>query len=111
MHKQMLCPCSGNKFEINFGNRLYSKRRGQALLFPFVYNLLPNLMSNCNHYVHGLRTPREEIAFTAMPKINSHSQAFRYGRSIFCLPHRPKFSDFFDLCFRWVSVVCDYAHG
>ena len=54
---------------------------------------------------HGLRTPGEEIAFTARPKINSQSQIFRYGRSIFCLPHRPKFSDFFDLCVHWVSVV------
>ena len=51
-----------------------------------------------HHSDHGLRTPREEIAFTARPKIHSHSQIFRYGRSIFCLPHRPKFSDFFDLC-------------
>ena len=40
---------------------------------------------------HGLRTPREEIAFTARPKIHSHSQIFRYGGSIFCLPHRPIF--------------------
>ena len=32
---------------------------------------------------HGLRTLREEIAFTARPKIHSHSQIFRYGRSIF----------------------------
>ena len=55
--------------------------------------------------VHGLRTPREEIAFTARPKIQFQSQNFRYGRSIFCLPHRPKFSDFFDLCLHWVSVV------
>ena len=58
-------------------------------------------------YKHGLRTPGEEIAFTAQPKINSHSQILRYGRSIFCLPHRPKFSDFFDLCLHWVSVVRD----
>ena len=29
----------------------------------------------------------------------------RYGRSIFCLPHRPNFSDIFDLCLHWVSVV------
>ena len=36
-------------------------------------------------WYHGLRTPGEEIAFTAQPKINSHSQSFRYGRSIFCL--------------------------
>ena len=55
--------------------------------------------------IHGLRTPREEIVFTARPKIQSHSQIFRYGRSIFCLPHRPKFSDFYDLCLHWVSVV------
>ena len=54
---------------------------------------------------HGLRTPGEEIAFTARPKI--HSQILKYGRGIFCLPHRPKFSDFFDLCLHWVSVVRD----
>ena len=54
---------------------------------------------------HGLRTPREEIAFTAQPKIQSQSQIFRYGRSIFGLPHRPNFSDIFDLCLHWVSVV------
>ena len=27
------------------------------------------------------------------------------GQSIFCLPHRPKISGFFDLCIHWVSVV------
>ena len=54
---------------------------------------------------HGLRTPGEEIDFTARPKINSQSQIFRYGRSIFCLPQWPKFSDFFDVCLHWVSVV------
>ena len=50
---------------------------------------------------HGLRMPREEKAITARLKI----QIFRYGQRIFCLPHRPKFSDFFDLCLHWVSVV------
>jgi hypothetical protein len=54
---------------------------------------------------YRLRTPGEEIAFTARPKIKSQSQMFRYGQSIFCLPHRPKISDFFDLCLHWVSVV------
>ena len=49
--------------------------------------------------------PGEEIAFTARLKIHSHSQIFRYGRSIFCLPHRPKFSDFFDLFLHWMSIV------
>ena len=44
-------------------------------------------------WIHGLQTPREEIAFTAWPKIQSQTQIFRYGRSIFCLPHRPNFSD------------------
>ena len=57
---------------------------------------------------HGLQTPREEIAFTARPKIHSHSQIFRYGGSIFCLPHRPNFSDIFDLCLHWVSVLRDH---
>ena len=56
---------------------------------------------------HGLRTPGEEIAFTAQLKIHSQSNIFKYGRSIFCLPPRPKFSDFFDLCLHLVSVVRD----
>ena len=55
--------------------------------------------------IHGLRTPSEEIAFTARPKIQSQSQIFRYGQSIRCLPQRPNFSDIFDLCLHWVSVV------
>ena len=55
---------------------------------------------------HGLRTPYEEIAFTARTKIHSHSQIFSYGQSIFCLPNRPNFSDIFDLCLHWLSVVC-----
>ena len=55
---------------------------------------------------HGLRTPGEEISFIAWPKINYDSQNFRYGWSIFRLPHQPKFSGFFDLCLHWVSVVC-----
>ena len=58
---------------------------------------------------HGLQTPREEIAFTARPKIQSQSQIYRYGRSIFCLPHRPKFSDIFDFCLHCVSVVRAYT--
>ena len=61
--------------------------------------------STCFSLKQGLRTPREEIAFTARPKIHSHAQIFRYGRSIFCLPHRLQFSDILDLCLHWVSVV------
>ena len=60
---------------------------------------------------HGLRTPREEIAFTVKPKIQSQSQIFRYGQSIFRLPHRPNFSDIFDLCLHWVSVVRGVPHA
>ena len=52
---------------------------------------------------HRLRTPGEKIVFTASLKSTPHSQFFRYGQSIFCLPHRPKSSD---LCLHWVSVVC-----
>ena len=69
---------------------------------------LDNQLVRCNH---GLRTPREEIAFTARPKIQSQSQIFRYGRSIFCLPHRPNFSDIFDLCLHWVSVVRENCYS
>ena len=54
---------------------------------------------------HRLRTPGEEIAYTARPKINSNSKIFRYGQSLFCLPHRPKFSYLFDLCLHWVSII------
>ena len=39
------------------------------------------------------------------PKIHSHSKIFRYGQSIFCLPHHPDISDIFDLCLHWVSVI------
>ena len=60
---------------------------------------------------HGLRRPGEEIAFTARPKIKSQSQIYRYGRSIFCLPHRPKISGFFDLYLHWVSVVRAFLDG
>ena len=52
---------------------------------------------------HGLQTPCEKIAFNARTKI--HSQIFRYGKSIFCLPRGPKFLNFFDLCLHWVSMV------
>ena len=62
------------------------------------------------NWLHGLQTPGEEIAFTARPKINSQFPNFRYDRSILCLPHRPKFSDFFDLCLHWMSVVRDWVN-
>ena len=73
-----------------------------CLLLTIQYKIL--IVKN-GLWTHGLRMPREEMAFTAQPKIHSHSQIFRYGGSIFCLPHRPNFSDIFDFCLYWVSVV------
>ena len=62
-------------------------------------------VSQISSQYHRLRTLRQQIAFTAQPKIQSQSQIFRYGGSIFCLPHQPIFLDIFDLCLHWVSVV------
>ena len=76
----------------------YWKKSDSCVYTDFFYIHLVQL-------IHGLWTPGEEMAFTEWPKIQSQSRIFRYGRSVFCLPHRPKFSDFFDLCLHWVSVV------
>ena len=62
------------------------------------------------HFTQGLRLPSVEIVFPTRPKIKPQSQIFRYGRSISYLPHRPKFSDFFDLCLHWESVVRGFTH-
>ena len=82
---------------------------GNAGIYLKIFALIKDDPQNVNpeilYFDHGLRTPREEIAFTARPKIQSQSQTFRYGLSIFCLPHRTNFSDNFDLCVHWVSVV------
>ena len=77
-------------------------RQGQKVIKIYV------LLSFSNNSQHGLQTPREEIAFTARPKIKS--QIFRYGRSRFCLSHRPNFSNIFDLCLHWVSVFLDLQY-
>ena len=62
-------------------------------------------------YNHGLWTLCKEIVFTAQPKMKSQFQIYRYSRSIFCLPHRPKISGFSDTCLHWVSVVRVYNSG
>ena len=67
------------------------------------FELSLNLICFANS--HGLRTPGQKIAFSARPKIHSHSQIFRYGGRTFCLPHRPEFSGFFDFSLHWVSIV------
>ena len=76
------------------------KEKSQRSLIPF---------KGDNEYKHGLWTPRGETDFTARPKIQSQSQIFRYGQSIFCLPHRPDFLDIFDWWLHWVSVVRDFV--
>ena len=83
------------------------------VLFDFLeglHNVVKSFMK-LHIYNQRLRTPSEEIAFTARPKIKSQSQIFSYGRSIFCLPHRPKFSNYFDFCLQWVSVVRAYNNS
>ena len=65
------------------------------------YKEYQECLSILDTLINRLRSPREEIAFTAWPRIDSRSQIF----SIFCLPHRPNFSDISDLCLHWVSVV------
>ena len=75
-------------------------------LLHYIYDLTNS--RRIDQPAHGLRTPGEEIALTARPKIKSQSQIFWYGQSIFCLPHRPKISDFF-CCIHWLSVVRESA--
>ena len=91
--------CSMNRLKSE-GHLQKNSKKGQEISIKQDWKVFQS--HSC---AHRLRTPGEEIAFTARPKIYSHSQIFRYGRSIFCLPHRPKFSDFFDFCLHWVSVV------
>ena len=93
--KKTICNCTVKKLCKDWFSRKYNKH----IVFS------PN-QSLYLCITHGLRTPREEVAFTGRPKIESQSQIFSYGRSIFCLPHRPKFSDIFDEgILHWVSVV------
>ena len=44
-------PCSDENLISNLVTDYIQKRRDQALLFSFEYNLLPNLISNFNHYM------------------------------------------------------------
>jgi hypothetical protein len=44
-------PCSGKNLITVLVTDYIQKRRGQALLFSFEYNLLPNLISNFNQYM------------------------------------------------------------
>ena len=70
------------------GSNLLWTHKNVAFIWDF-FNKVLNFFSSHNDrwkYVassHGLRTPRDELVFTAQPKINSHSQIFRYDQSIF----------------------------
>ena len=44
-------PCSGKHLISILVTNYIQKRRDQALLFSFEYNLLPNFISNFNHYM------------------------------------------------------------
>ena len=44
-------PCSGKNLISILVTDYIQKRRGQALLVSFEYNLLPNMISNFNHYM------------------------------------------------------------
>ena len=74
------------------------------------YPLQVYFLRICGH--HGLRTFREEIAFTARPKIHSHSKIFRYGLSIFRPAHHPIFQiHIFDSYLHLVSVISACPKG
>jgi hypothetical protein len=86
------------KFKVFLAWDHFWKSKGSKGLRPPCYLLtspaLPGLSSPHNNFnvpTHGLRTPGEKMVFTARPKIQSQSQIFRYGRSIFCLPQCPNF--------------------
>ena len=87
-----------------FHKQFCPKTEFSFVLWLFIFFISKQTMNFYFILDHGLRTPREKIAFTARPKIQSQSQIFRYGDSIFCLPHRPKFPGFFGFCLHWVSV-------
>ena len=94
------------------GLKYIMKRQPQFSLSKLAdCSVIPNFDLQPTPWYTDYGRPGEEIAFTARPKIKSQSQIFRYGRSIFCLPHRPNFSDIFDLCLHWVSVVRAINHN
>ena len=76
------------------------KKLEMYLKFRWIGSLIP-----CAVCATDYGRPVRKLPSLHGRKSNPQSQIFRYGRSIFCLPHRPKISYFFDLCFHWVSVV------
>ena len=76
--------------------------RRQNQLYYKNATLLKNALSFfVSQYYRCRRQCGEEITFTARPKINSNSQTFMYGRSIFCLPH-------FQISLIYAFIGCPY---
>ena len=82
---EAICETVGSIMGQHCGKNRYLTPENFSKELVLRFNLGP--LHLLNGLIHGLRTPREEIAFTARPKIHSHSQIFRYGQSIFCLPY------------------------
>ena len=86
---------------------LFCERKTICVLwFKCLLWFMPKLVAcfKTEHLYLNTRT-RDEITFTAQPKIQFQPQLFRYGRSIFCLPHWPTFSDIFSLCLNIYSFI------
>ena len=71
------------------------------------------------HYLFYYPCGIENIACWESSSLTDYGRLVRkspslHGRKsnpnpIFCLPHRHKISDFFDLCFHWVSAVREFT--
>ena len=69
----------------------------------YVFVSGPLMCENCSFKARTTDVQRGN-SLHAWPKIHSHSQIFKYGQNIFCLLHRPTFSDIFYLCLH--EVFC-----
>ena len=56
------------------------------------------------------RRPVRKSTSLHCPKSTPTAKFLGTAEAYFCLPHQLKFSDFFDLCLHWVSIVRDLAH-
>ena len=71
-----------------------------------VLNANKTVSIHCNH-THRLMLG-EEIVFTARPKINSHFQILRWGRSVFCLPCWPRCQIFWFMPSLVIHSPCNH---
>ena len=72
--------------------------------------LIITIIISC-YLIHGLRTPGEEIAFTARP-IHSHTQIFRYSEAYFVCHIGPNFQNsLIDASGCPLSLYVSIKHG